>query len=818
MAANQFSMLNTPAAAERDVEIERIVWFAAQPTIVSLTDTTHNCQYDPRLVYYNRATVGSAVYLPAGQYLVVGPRAVTYVGAVNSPSGVLGSPSPQEIVLKWNPTATENPMNFVATNGTSTYPAALPDGSAKIQRPLCIIVGGGGQVSGLDTGWPLDSVTHNKWDFTGANANNPVAKNGVGISISEPLFSNSHYYPQPKVADPNLTDPITTKKIMDWYGDPAQGTAGASTDYFLDKPLDSEAGCPLKDDNILATQTILNYKTVFLQRLANPWAAYDPVTNPYRTVDWMPIDLTVFNGEDKKPSDEVWDATDQGKPPTSRKWDPDEPNDGSGVNTHFAARQRGRSSASPADSHYGNNAVFNIWAQTSEDPRQSVAGVSGAAIFCYDLQHTLGYLNEPFRDPTPADTPGRTTAWITKVDNVSDSYVGDPWDLPDPADATKRIQWPWLTWSGRPYISEMELLLVPASHPARLLWEYGVASTSNVYSPYTTAAGANDQHSFPQMLNFFQSQPSGVTFAPNVQRLLEYVGVPSRYVGTEVQISPSYAIKNPGSYVTPPVLVHAFHPPFNRISTYREPGRINLNTISSPEVFYGLMNYFPGMATSTFWNKFVNSRRGYGATGTFLGERQVPNGLGDYSINFPTLFGKAFRGSSAAALQPLSTYAQEIDATVLRADPTVATQPLFEFNPASLKDPGTGLLNPTDQSLDTATANKSIGILATGRNAYFRYQGIERLGNLVTTRSNVFAVWITVGYFEVLPNSATTPAGKPDAVHPDGYELGQELGIDTGETVRHRAFYMFDRSIPVGFQRGQDLNQDKATLLRRYIE
>ena len=35
------------------------------------------------------------------------------------------------------------------------------------------------------------------------------------------------------------------------------------------------------------------------------------------------------------------------------------------------------------------------------------------------------------------------------------------------------------------------------------------------------------------------------------------------------------------------------------------------------------------------------------------------------------------------------------------------------------------------------------------RNPYMTYQPMTRLGNLVTNRSNVFAVWITVGYFEV---------------------------------------------------------------------
>jgi hypothetical protein len=63
------------------------------------------------------------------------------------------------------------------------------------------------------------------------------------------------------------------------------------------------------------------------------------------------------------------------------------------------------------------------------------------------------------------------------------------------------------------------------------------------------------------------------------------------------------------------------------------------------------------------------------------------------------------------------------------------------------------------------------------RNPFFRYQGLERLGNLVTTRSNVYAVWITVGYFEVRRTEYS--AGNPQ-VFPDGWELGQELGLAEG--------------------------------------
>jgi hypothetical protein len=89
---------------------------------------------------------------------------------------------------------------------------------------------------------------------------------------------------------------------------------------------------------------------------------------------------------------------------------------------------------------------------------------------------------------------------------------------------------------------------------------------------------------------------------------------------------------------------------------------------------------------------------------------------------------------------------------------------------------------------------------------------------LVTTHSNVFAVWITVGYFEVVPWPSPDGPPIPDGAHPDGYQLGQELYIDTGDVHRHRAFYIIDRSVPVGYERGQNHNVDHAVIVRRFIE
>src|SRR5262249_137485 len=132
--------------------------------------------------------------------------------------------------------------------------------------------------------------------------------------------------------------------------------------------------------------------------------------------------------------------------------------------------------------------------------------------------------------------------------------------------------------------------------------------------------------------------------------------------------------------------------------------------------------------------------------------------------------------------------------------------------------------NPTTQPLFVPKYVTTADLYRnTDNNAYFNYQQVSRLSNLVTTRSSVFAVWITVGYFELEPNPTThTGTNQPpnglDFAHPEGFRLGQEVGMGTGQTVRHRAFYMIDRSIPVGYERGQDHNTWRTILVRRYIE
>jgi hypothetical protein len=413
--------------------------------------------------------------------------------------------------------------------------------------------------------------------------------------------------------------------------------------------------------------------------------------------------------------------------------------------------------------------------------------------------------------------------------------------------------------------------------------------------------------------------------AANLSRLLDYVQVPSRFVGTDTMLNAETFNDVPGvndNVNTVGTAVgtdiadssdprYNFQPPFNKVSRERDPGKVNLNTVTGrrteptatlaaaqiwSEVYDGIMHRFhdANLATENrlghfgpAWRDVVLSRRGYvqfDAAGNSVDKPPVVAPKQPYpdtfeaglNNNFPTLFANPFRSADAGDLVPLVQMMQYgVDASMERVHPRnrgmltdASGNPIYDpswgsatwptgytpFNDA--RDAGFGNdgisfrignfaipETATSQNPTVPTQRDTMPLFSelrgqsfadTNRNPYMMYEPMSRLNNLVTNRSGVYAVWITVGYFEV---EKAPDWNDPDATvqanvrahfgndinlynraYPDGYMLGKELGSETGDIKRPRGFYIIDRTEEVGFKPGEDLNVEKTIRLRRRIE
>jgi hypothetical protein len=156
-------------------------------------------------------------------------------------------------------------------------------------------------------------------------------------------------------------------------------------------------------------------------------------------------------------------------------------------------------------------------------------------------------------------------------------------------------------------------------------------------------------------------------------------------------------------------------------------GNININTLTESEIVQALcdgQNAFTAAEVAALFPKIYTSRNGNPAL-------------------TPISEGKPFQSFAAGNLAD----------TVFRPDPTAPTQSLF-----------------------------AVG--APTNHVYQRSSLLQKVFNNITTTSNVFAVWVTVGFFEMAPN--------PNDLRPE--PLGAEIGRAENRHIRHRMFAILDRS------------------------
>lgn len=561
-----------------------------------------------------------------------------------------------------------------------------------------------------------------------------------------------------------------------------------------------------------ATEDIgASYGFLYLQRLANPLLPWNPEpghpnhdanrpVNPYFTVDNMSVNMTVFNSRGKDPNGAEENGT------TSNS-----------AGGRFASYERGyKDPANPQQGANPSNMAYQFPAgiRRSNSPMMSLPETSRNRLrsapldstFAFKFNqipfHTLGMLNRSFQNLNPTENPPLS-------ENDKKSEPSKPFE--------------WLTWNNRPFVSGSELMLVPRARSSELFRRYATADRSTPTPNWPFSVNEDDDRQKPNQLppfnhleNFFAGEPAVNGVPIHLYRVLQYVHVPSLFAGTSTWLNPSRAapqeffgaeLAQMSGPLDPRLPYQA---PFNSISEFRDPGRVNINTMMSEQVYKGLFHDHSGAVAhaNPGWDEFVKSLRNDTNPEPFR-----------FNSSNPAFVANPFRSPDAGDLVPLNSMRHAgVDCTLQRS----VTPP-----PASAG----GHANPGDNSL-MANMTTVAGHNDWKRNPYFFLQPMVRLDNLVTNRSNTFAVWVTIGFFEVedapayndfrtnngnLPDDAATKA-LYNRVYPDGYTFGREDGVDVGNVRRLRGFYMIDRTKMAGYEPGADHNVEEVIRLRRRIE
>ena len=298
----------------------------------------------------------------------------------------------------------------------------------------------------------------------------------VGLNVSEPLPQLA-YYPQP-MENLNGTYPLD-----DAYVDYTNLGATSARDQPVDIFIGNSPIALLTQERIGLTSpepflgTEEQYCSAFLQRLADPTLPYDPDTNPYRSVDWMTIDLTVFTGEDSGPALRSMIT--------------------------YAEQTRERNGNDAAGNPSQALFSYETRATNESDSIRTVPALPAPrpiAYFEYDpavtasgspnFTETLGYLNLGF-GPTLGSTVAMTTPMTT-------NDRGQP--------LAPFAMHPWL---NRPFSTHLELMIVPACSQGRLFEEFTTVLTGTNPAIYPDSSSADDPlvfyGPFRHLMNFFHS-------------------------------------------------------------------------------------------------------------------------------------------------------------------------------------------------------------------------------------------------------------------------------------------------------------------------
>jgi hypothetical protein len=217
----------------------------------------------------------------------------------------------------------------------------------------------------------------------------------------------------------------------------------------------------------------------------------------------------------------------------------------------------------------------------------------------------------------------------------------------------------------------------------------------------------------------------------------------------------------------------------------RAPGKININTIWDIETFRALCdqngsswigtNYGAADVDTIYNNMMSNTSTG------------VQNGRTPFAPS-------GFTNPKTSPALPREFDASAFTGTLPTGYPTTPDHPFLGLATGQTTG-AAGTQFPNNRGIDDTLLRTSANTGVPGRlfqdpgdltvtppHPYLQYQLLTKMFNNVTTRSNVFAVWVTVGFFEVTDPTTTPPT------------LGTEIGKSEGRNIRHRMFAIVDRT------------------------
>ncbi len=786
------------------LEYDRFILFNHVDTPAALNDVaaamspppvTGKAPVDPEGIFFahngDNVHLGSKGVLP-GQYLSLSPRTETNFGSQIFLEGALpegSSPMRYELEPNEGMIQYDREGNRMTLDTSATGPIA----------PSVAMI--------------IKTFRPDGWDAA-------VFERGrVGLNVSEPLPRGGAYYPQPSFRYDGGDNYVLQDAYVD-YND----TANTSP---LDVPQDVEVVSPVGElSEVMETMPepfigLRNdFCSAFLQRLADPLKPYDPVFNPYVTVDWMTIDLTSFSGEEDGADDELFPASLGEYAIQTRERNGRDANDEPAL-ILFSYRSDEPDGLARDGVDTGPTELAPMPSDPPVDgvpPRENYFELitdSGG------LDSSFGYLNIG---------PNRFGATLGSAGGAMNSRDRGQPGLPFALH-------PWL---NRPYASHMELVMVPATSPGRLFEEFTPtnpdAAVTSLYHPHTgeVEQPTNPPASNPvdddevgffhgrhrHLLNFFQGTELEVETA-QFPRLLDYVTTLPRFRGEVDVVNPQRVTLQGGTSPAATgsrIFGRTLQPPFNFFHDGRRQGQINLNTLSDYPVWVGLMHghLLPNELGSAeddtgreiAFQNFQRSRRGYpvaegnpyrlvegGNINSNAGQRYnfAPEQLDG---NFPTQYAGIYRNIADADLAPVLPDTHDptpklgragVAGSLLRqdADATATWETPLEDTPFFVRD-------------EQSDSHRHVL-----RNPFAHYQTLMRMPNLVTKESQVFIVRLTMGLFEV---------------DSDTLSLGREYKEDVAQNQRHQMLYIIDRSKPVGFIPGQDLNARDVVIYERRLQ